>query len=317
MLPEVPKPEPKQEAASFLVSDSDIPKNLVVRDVGRDTNRLFWSKYNQNVKIAFLGISLLWAGFFLYLFFTSPALNDPKNDSEQIYIFLALVPAFVAGGLYAAFYSKVEKLFMQQFASTHGLTYAGKGSDAGFTGGLFSIGHGHAVNHLITGNFEGHQISLFFYQYTVGSGKSARTYQTTVLNIAHEHPLPPVLLLVDNQYFGGFDPKLSFSQPVKLKPELELDSRFDLYCKEHYEIETLQIFSPDFIAKMMAGWKNFNLEFSGSNLVVFKSGKILNVEELENFFSLAKYMMTGMETVLKNISGSVQALNELNPNNIK
>ncbi len=317
MLPEVPKPGFEQEIKKLLPSDGDVPKNLVVSDVNKDTHRLFWSKYSSKTKLAYLVISLAWAGFFMYLFFTSPALNNPKNDSEQIYIFLALVPAFLVAGLYASFYAKIEKLFMQQFAATHGLTYVGKGSDADFTGGLFAIGHGHIVSHLMTGTFQEHPISLFFYQHTVGSGKSSKTYHTTVLNIAHEHTLPPILLLVDNQYFGGFDPKLSFSQPVKLKPELELDSQFDLYCKEQYEIETLQIFNPDFIGKMMSNWKNFNLDFSGNNLVVFKSGKILNVEELENFFSLAKYMMTGMETVLKNISGSVKALNELNPNNIK
>lgn len=317
MLPEVPKPGFEQEIKKLLPSDRDVPKNLVVSDVNKDAHRLFWSKYSRNTKIAYLAISLAWAGLFLYWFFTSPALHNPKDDSEQIYIFLALVPAFLVAGLYASFYAKIEKLFMQQFAATHGLTYVGKGLADTFTGGLFSVGHSHAVDYLITGNFENHPISLFFYQYTVGSGKSAKTYHTTVLNIAHEHPLPPILLLVDNQYFGGFDPKLSFSQPVKLKPELELDSQFDLYCKEQYEIETLQIFNPDFIGKMMSNWKNFNLDFSGNNLVVFKSGKILNVEELENFFSLAKYMMTGMETVLKNISGSVKALNELDPNNIK
>lgn len=317
MLPDVPKPGTKQDAASFLVSDNDIPKNLIVNDVSRDTNRLFWSKYNKNAKIAFFGISLLWAGFFLYLFFTSPALNNPKDDTEQIYIFLALLPVFLVGGLYAAFYGKVEKLFMQQFAAAHGLTYVGKGSDADFTGGLFAIGHGHIVSHLMTGTFQNHPVSLFFFQHTVGSGKSARTYHTTVLNIAHEHPLPPILLLVDNQYFGGFDPKLSFNRPIKLKPELDLDAQFDLYCQEKYEIETLQIFTPAFIAKMLGTWKNFNLEFSGSNLLVFKSGKILKADELNNFFSLATYLMTGMESVLTGISGSVKALNELNPNNIK
>lgn len=317
MLPDVPKPETKQPAASFLVSDNDMQKNLVVNDVGRDTNRLFWSNYNKNAKIAFFVISLMWVGFFLYLFFTSPALNNSKDDTEQIYILIALLPAFLVGGLYAAFYNKVEKLFMQQFAAAHGLTYVGKGSDTDFTGGLFAIGHGHIISHLMTGSFQNHPVSLFFYQYTVGSGKSARTYHTTVLNTVHEHPLPPVLLLVDNQYFGGFDPKLSFNRPVKLKPELNLDAQFDLYCQEKYEIETLQIFTPAFIAKMLANWKNFNLEFSGNNLFVFKSGKILNTDELNNFFGLATYTVTAMEALLTSISGSVKALNELNPNKIK
>ncbi len=315
MLPEVPKPGVKQEMASFLVSDSDIPKNLVVNDVGRDTNRLFWSKYNQNAKIAFFGISLLWAGFFFYLFFTSPALSNPKDDSEQIYIFLALVPVFLVGGLYAAFYARIEKLFMQQFAASQGLTYVGKGTVENLTGGLFSMGHSHAMSHIITGSFQNHPISLFFYRYTIGSGKSAHTYQTTVLNIFHDHTLPPALLLVDAQYFGGFSPKLSFEKPVKLNPELDLDKQFDLYSKEKYEIEVLQIFSVDFISKMLADWKNFNLEFSGSNLVVFKSGKILNSSELNNFFNLARYLMTGMEKRLAGLAGSVKALNELNPNN--
>ena len=121
--------------------------------------------------------------------------------------------------------------------------------------------------------------------------------------------------MVDNQYFGGFDPKLSFDKPVKLKPEMDLDKQFDLYCQEKYEIETLQIFSPDFISKMMNDWKNYNLEFSGNSLTVFKSGKILNAAELNNFFNLAKHIMTGLENTLSSIAGSVKALNELNPNN--
>jgi len=317
MLPEVPKPGLKQEVGKLLVSDRDIPTNLVVSDVGKDTSRLFWSKYSQNTKIAFFGLSLLWSGFFLYLFFTSPALNNSKDDSEQIYIFLALVPAFLVGGLYAAFYGRIEKLFMQQFAAAKGLTYIGKGAVENLTGGLFAMGHGHVMSHIITGTFQNHAISLFFYQYTIGSGKSAHTYQTTVLNIFHDHTLPPALLLVDSQYFGGFSPSLSFEKAVKLKPELDLDKQFDLYCKQEYEIETLQIFTPAFISKMLADWKNFNLEFSGSNLLVFKSGKILNTAELNNFFSLAEYLMTAMEKTLAGLEGSVKALNELDPNNIK
>lgn len=315
MFPKVPKPGIKQEMASFLVSDSDIPKNLVVSDVGRDTNRLFWSKYNQNAKIAFFGISLLWAGLFLYLFFTSSALNNPKDDSEQIYIFIALLPAFIAGGLYAAFYARVEKLFMQQFAASKGLTYVGKGTVENLTGGLFKMGHSHVTSHLIRGSFQDHQLSLFFYQYTIGSGKSAQRYQTTVLNIFHTHPLPPILLMVDTQHFGGLNPNLSFEKPVKLKPEMDLDKQFDLYCREKFEIEALQIFNPEFISKMLADWKNYNLEFSGNNLVVFKSGKILNASELNNFFSLAQFLMTNMEKTLEGVAGSVKALNELNPNN--
>ena len=315
MLPEVPKPGLKEEAKKLFVSDADIPKDLTVNDVGQDTNRLFWSKYDQKTKTLFFGASLLWAGFFLYLFFTSPALNNSKDDSEQIYIFLALLPAFLVGGLYASFYGKIEKLFMQQFAAFHGLIYTGKGPVDNLNGGLFSIGHGHVFNHTISGVFQNHQINLFFYQYTIGSGKQARTYQTTVLNIAYSHVLPPTLLMVDNQYFGGFDPKLSFDKPVKLKPEMDLDKQFDLYCQEKYEIETLQIFSPDFISKMMNDWKNYNLEFSGNSLTVFKSGKILNAAELNNFFNLAKHIMTGLENTLSSIAGSVKALNELNPNN--
>jgi len=315
MLPEVPRPGFKQEMKKLLVSDSDVPKGLVISDVSQDTNRLFWSKYSQKTKVIFFGISLIWAGLFLYLFFTSPALNNSKDDSEQIFIFLALLPAFVAGGLYAAFYGKIEKLFMQQFATSQGLTYIGKGTVENLTGGLFKIGHGHISSHIITGTFQNHAINLFFYQYTIGSGKSARTYQTTVLNISHDHPLPPVLLLVDSQYFGGFNPSLSFEKPVKLKPEMDLDKQFDLYCREKFEIETLQIFNPDFIAKMLADWKNYNLEFSGNNLTVFKSGKILNAPELNNFFSLSKFLMTNMEKTLMGVAGSVKALNELNPNN--
>lgn len=299
----------------MLVSDKDVPQDLIVSDVSQDTNRLFWSKYSQKTKIIFFGLSLVWAGLFLYLFLASPALNDSKDDSEQIFILIALLPAFLVGGLYATFYARIEKLFMQQFAASLGLTYVGKGDVGGLTGGLFSMGHGHAMSHLITGSFENHTIHLFFYQYTIGSGKSARTYQSTVLSIFHDHPLPPVLLLVDSQYFGGFSPKLSFDKPIKLKSELDLDKQFDLYCKEKFEIETLQIFNPEFITKMLADWKNYNLEFSGNNLVVFKSGKILNTSELNNFFSLAKYLMTGMETVFQGLAGSVKALNELNPNN--
>lgn len=304
MPPDVPKPGIQQKIIRLIASNQDIPKNLTVQNVTKDATRLFWTKYSQTSKFVYLVFSLLWSAFFL-------------RQPGELYIFIGLLPLFLVAGIYFNFYAKIEKLFMQQFAAAHGLTYIGKGSDADFTGGLFAIGHGHLISHLMTGSFQSHPISLFFYQYRVGSGKSARTYHTTVLNITHEHLLPPVLLLADNQYFGGFDPKLSFNRPVKLKPELNLDSQFDLYCQEKYEIETLQIFTPAFITKILTDWKNFNLEFSGSNLLVFKSGKILNADELNNFFNLATYTITGMESILTGISGSVKALNELNPSKIK
>jgi hypothetical protein len=196
-----------------------------------------------------------------------------------------------------------------QFAQANGFQYQKSGSLA-LSGALFSLGHSHITKDIVTGSYQNNPLTLFNYSYTEGSGKSQHTYSDTVFKIQYPSVLPPILLVVGNQYFGGITGGV-FSSWEKIKPEGNFDKKFNLYTKKEFEIETLQVFTPDFMQKMLAEWPEFSLEFSGSDLIVFHNYIITTKAELQKMYDFAEYLITKIDPLAKQMENSVKDLEAL------
>jgi hypothetical protein len=292
---------------NLKVSDNlqiPVPPNTLVlddtiTDVGSSTNTYLF-KTHLTKTLWVLALLVCWM---LVVFLLASPIQTPD---PLIWVFLPPLVFLLVS--YVVVQSKIRHEFYRQFAQGNNFLYQRNGS-LELSGALFNLGHSRSTDDIITGTYDGNPLVLFNYRYTIGSGKSQQTYYDTVFRIEYPSVLAPILLVVDNQYFGGITGLFSGWQ--KIKPEGDFDKNFDLYTKKEFEIEALQVFSPDFMVKMLREWPEFNLEFNGNRLIVFHNHTITTKAELQKMYNLVQFLITKIEPQAKRMEGSVQALENL------
>lgn len=284
---------PKTAGQNALVLDDTIT------DVNSATSKYIF-KTHLNTTLLVLMVCVIWvmAAFYFAM---------PLSSGDVL--FLIFIPPLFALGIYWAIVNNsIKHQFYQQFALANGFQYQ-KNGGLDLSGALFNLGHSHKTQDIITGVYDGNPLTLFNYTYIIGYGKNQQTYNDSVFRVEYPTILPPILLVVDNQYFGGITGL--FDGWEKIKPEGDFDKNFDLYTKKEFEIEALQVFSPDFMEKMLADWPEFNLEFNGNKLIIFHNRTITTKAELQKMYDLAQFLITKVEPLAKRMAGSVQAMEEL------
>lgn len=286
----IPTPIPTAQQKAWILNDA-------IEDVGKSTwNSLFAKNQKSTYGIIFGG--LVWSILMLLL---APNPSDPG-----FFGFLAFIPVLIFFGYVFFIYEKTRHLFYEQFAFANNLTYYKSGSVFGLSGALFNIGHSKKTEDIMEGKFDGNNFTLFNYLYTTGSGKNQQRHYNTVAKIEYPTILPPILLTVDSQYFGGIVPL--FSSWKKIKPEGNFDKNFDLYSKKEFEIEALQIFSPDFMERMLTDWKEFNLEFNDTTLFLFCNSRITSKAQLQKMYDFMEYLIARIEPVAIRMKSSLMAM---------
>ena len=110
------------------------------------------------------------------------------------------------------------------------------------------------------------------------------------------------------QFFSGLSP--NFPNSEKLNLEGNYNDYFTLYTRKDFEIEALQIFSPDFMARTKDDYREFSIEFTGSQIYIYFSAYIETKSELEKMYSLAEYIITKLEPILQRMKGGMVAMNQ-------
>lgn len=264
-------------------------------------------KLRAQKHIYILGLLFWLVCALLYFYAVLPLENI--TDAKLLAVPFA-VPAVAIAALYINAKNKVLKLFYQQFAQASGFTFQENGTTEGLNGSLFSIGHDQTVECDIHGQVGDNSVRLYNFTYTVGSGKNSHIYQSTMFKINFSHPLANLLLVIDSARFGGLSPQ--FPNSKKLRLEEAYEKYFDLYVEEKMEVEALQIFNIHFLEKMKSTWAQFSIEFCDQQAYIYSNKIITTRMELENMFTLAKYLAEELEPKLYAMSGSVKAMSELN-----
>lgn len=143
--------------------------------------------------------------------------------------------AVIGGGIYLAWlYEKKRSEAFQHYAAQHDWTFEKNGHGrleevSHFK--LFNQGHGRRLTNVVLGAKDGAFVSIGDYRYTVGSGKSSRTYNQTVcavrvpgLDLPHFFARRQLLLFDDlGRLFGGqdlnFDEDPEFSKAYVLQTQ--------------------------------------------------------------------------------------------------
>jgi len=211
---------------------------------------------------------------------------------------------------WAYFSAKLEHEFMRQFAAAHGLRYEDRASLDSVSGRLFSKGKYKRVSNVFLGTLEERPLRLFNYKYTVGSGKNSRTYSFTVCELAFKKTeFPHILLLAPTMpvRYGSVD---WFGSDRDMQVPLEGDryKNFTLYTSEGYQIEALQIFSPELLTFLHEHAKNFSIEFAGNKVYLYDDEKILTRNTLDELYGVAQKTFTRLAPLLDRLHDDFAAL---------
>jgi len=210
-------------------------------------------------------------------------------------LFGIAVPWFLILLGYAFFYQLVRRDFWREFAAQRGWSYTAKGSPAGEHAAMFKLGHSRRIRHLVSGTVGERSVRIFEYAYTTGSGDNKTTHYYTVHGLRFAGSLPHLYL---NNKKSGTTMRIGTTLPV---PN-EFAKRFELRGPAQYEIEALEIFTPDIFAYVLALQFPFDVELVEHELLVFTSGLVDSRQELEQEAAVAHTLMQKLSAKLDTAS---------------
>jgi hypothetical protein len=253
------------------------------------------SKTTRDYIVEHYGLSLLVVGLVLIMFWAAWYWQIPQL------LFFGL-------GTLLAFYSyvqrKVEHIFMQQFAQANSYEYQQTGSQENRLGYIFKLGHSTKLEDQISWMYKNCPINLFNYTYTVGSGKDSHTYRQTIFEIDFQTPVPHIAL--KHHMFGDIFGVQGATERIKL--EGDFDKYFDVFAEKGFEIETLEIFTPDLMEKAENEWKQFTTEFVGTKLYIYSDAEIQTKIALESMYQVALYLAGRLDPILDKMKSDMAAM---------
>lgn len=260
-------------------------------------------KYLSENPIYYIAIFLLvFGGIYIAILFSEPRFLGISIAASAFLVIFVL--------------NKMRGYLMKQFAQNLGYEYAPKGDMASVSGSLFEMGHSKNITHVISGHDDKHNMRIFLYSFTVGYGKSSYTYNYTVFentfsgNMPHISLKPKISVLGMTSWPEGFIP-LDFSNSRSIHLEGDFDKHFFLDVEKEFEIEVYQIFSPDFMEKLINISKNFGFEFYQNKLYIYTPKFINKMSEITEMFSLCDELSDRIEPVNKRIGDDVDSLREI------
>lgn len=96
----------------------------------------------------------------------------------------------------------------------------------------------------------------------------------------------------------------------------DFNKYFTLFAPKGFQIEALQIFTPDFMALMQDQWPNFSLEFIGSQICIYHKGQIATKIWLYKMYNLARHLLDALKPLLSRMQKDVLATSEYYKNEL-
>lgn len=205
-----------------------------------------------------------------------------KGRSVEFSDALALmaIPWAFLIGWYLRILLKARSEFWKQLAVKKGWTYEPTADVSHEKAAMFHIGHSRVALNNIEGSYKDDPFRIFEYTYIVGHGKSSRAYRFTIFEIKFEGTFPHVYLNRKGDLYSHVSSMKS--SLTKLPVPNEFEKAFELYAPQKYEVEALQIFTPDVFALLLdKGW-NYEMEFVDGELVIYKPAQLQSLRDLES-----------------------------------
>lgn len=232
-----------------------------------------------------LTIGLVWSlivgGLFLWGMFIYPL--ELKEGVVESFLIFAFIPLFVMIGIYAKHEIKARKRFWMSVAETNGWSYLEQMDRKLYAASLplmFKEGYGRKKSNIIVGTKDSLSFHIYEYQFTKQQGKTSITYPYTVFEFYFSGQVPHLYLnYKDDQY------SVVVGTTVKLPASLEKNMR--LSVPPQYEIEALEIFTPDILEYIQnKNWK-LDIEILDQKLYIFQPYLVSTLTEFTVKFDAA------------------------------
>ncbi len=216
----------------------------------------------------------------------------------QLYVFTSLV-IIVGLALIASMYiSGKTNAKLARFAAMNGLGYRRSVGDPNYKGALFNVGHSRSLDRALMVRDKTLSYEIGEYQYTVGNGRSSRTYYVNYVRIALSRNLPHILLDgKKNNILGISTLPVMIDRDQKLSLEGGFDTHFTLYAPQKYETDVLYIFTPDVMATFMDCGEAIDAEIIDNELYLYtlKRLALVKPKNIEMFVRLAEVIGSRVE----------------------
>jgi len=240
----------------------------------------------------------------IFIFIFLGLLLENSNFLSKIAVIFLGIFVFLIGSYLIA----VKTVLIKKFAKEIGFKYLGKGNISSVEGCIFEPGYTKRISDLIVGRDKDHEIRIFTYTFTVGFGKSAHTYSFTIFENTFSKNMPHILLEPKSLFFDPMD--FGFVGGHEMTLEGDFNKHFSFTVEKEFEIEALQIFTPDFMADLMDTSKKFGFEFCKNKLYIYNSSFITKPNQIEDFFNISNKLCNKIDPIIKRIGDDVDSLRE-------
>ena len=226
-----------------------------------------------------------------------------------------ILPLFMGIIWFAYIQQRSQNDFYAQFALANNFVFRQRGFPVGLDGALFKIGHSPRVFDAVLGMFSSLPMRLFTCSYTVGSGKESHTYTATVLEFQITNATVPDMLLEGRQHFFGASlfEKWKNDERTPVHLEGDFDQYFSLSVAKGYEIEALQMFTPEVMQSFIDHFTGFSIELINKHLFIYSTKTIRTGQELGVFYDCATYCIQQLLPELSLMKSSLAAMEEVEP----
>lgn len=230
-----------------------------------------------------IGLALLFNAYVLYSAITSVA-NSPDplgqiGSAIEDSIFLLIGPWMALVILFGFYKLKVVEKFWREFASEKGFTYEKTGNVELEKGLMFKQGDFRNITNVVRGTEGSVPITFFNYRFDIGHGKNRKIYEYVVFEFKTGGTFPNLVL---NYTKGRFT--LSKGKPLKVSG---LENHYEIFVPEQYEIEALQIFTPDVLALLIDLELKADIELCDGEILVYTEGMVNSRAELDMRYARA------------------------------
>jgi len=215
--------------------------------------------------------------------------------------FLAFTPLFLWLAGYGAAISTARRNFWKQFAQQHNWQYSHTSDPRLEKALLFSPENGsRVISNVVNGKVNNRPLTIFEYTYT-RHGKLKKLqrndaiFRFTVFKFEMTGNFPHLYL---NNHRNAYNYKPN--RRIKLNPQFE--KQFHLYGPKEYEIEALEIFTPDIMQHLTSQPKAYDIEFVDHHVLIFTENFLKGSVELESSFDAVNKIAGKMFKRLDHVS---------------
>ncbi len=270
------------------------------------------STYDNNASTMLI-IFIVIFGIVFGLIFLMPI--EGKHIVAGLMLAMLLVASVIAA-LYSAFHLKLRNK-QTQFDESFGKFLATNNFSLGVETDIpattepfiYGIGSRNETARAFSGIISSRPFSAYVYTYFKKTKNSENSYPFTVFRFSLSKSLPHLVL--DSRKNDGIISGIPrfFSDDQRIELEGDFNNYFDLFAPRDYEIEALDILSPDFMQMLMDFHTDFDVEINKTEVYLISKGINYDQQSMQEVFKAAEVLIEKFNHKLKVWSMAAMAKN--------